>query len=228
MNQLIDQLMKHISAFEKLRIHESQNSGQEAWNEAFFLEFYRADARFRLAAKNLDFSYPDDPPAGDVQTQMGVVCQRFDEIVAGWKRKILITNIENEVALEYVEQSVELSEAISFDREHRSKIQSIIGKLRDEVNESSWMDKEKKQRVLKAVNSVQSEVDKETSNFHLVLGKIVDLGDALGKAGERAKPAFDRIEQLSNAVRGQRQQALAIEKDEDPLQIEDMREESEE
>jgi hypothetical protein len=227
MTQIIDQTLKHISEFENARIQESQNSDQTSWNEAFFTEFYRADVRFRFAAKHLGFSYPNDPPEGDIQTQMRVICERFDEVVSGWKTKILVTRIEEQVALEYEAQSVELSEAISFDNEHRSKIQRIIGELRAEVTDCSWMDGDKRQRVLKAVNSVQSEVDKETSNFHLVLGRIVDLGDALGKAGKKAKPAFDRIEQLSNAVRGQRQQTLAIEKNEDPLQIEDKSDELE-
>ncbi|WP_170399398.1 hypothetical protein [Ruegeria arenilitoris] len=221
MNQDYEKLLKHISEFDTLRSEESKNSNSEIWNENYYPGFLLADTRFRFAAKRLGFEYPENPPAGDEQDQMRDIAGRYNDYVVRWKTFILSKKIEEQVVLEYGDPTEEFSEAITFDGEHRNKIHSIIGELRTEVHDSTWMDKDQKRRVLSAVNSVQAEVDKEISNFHLVLGKIVDLGDSLGKAGKKAKPAFDRIEQLSNTVRGQRKQALSIEKDEDPLQIED-------
>ncbi|KIC42901.1 hypothetical protein RA27_06125 [Ruegeria sp. ANG-R] len=223
MADFFDILLKHIAAFEEAWEQESGNSDSDTWNENYYEDFLRADTRFRHAAKRLGFEYPEKPPSGSAQTQMLDISSRFEEIVSGWKTHILTMQIEEQVALEYEDQSEEFSEAITFDGEHRKKIHEIIGELRHEVHENTWMNKEQKRRVLSAVNSVQREVDKELSNFHLVLGKLVDLGEALGTAGKKAKPAFDRVEQLSNAVRGQRKQILSLDKTDDPLQLEDMR-----
>lgn len=227
MNHIQKKLLEHIEEFEIDAHKEDLNSGGSSWNEEFFDKFFLADTRFRFAAKHLGFDYPQTPPNGGRQTQMGDIKERYEENVVLWRSIILSAQIEEQVALEYEETSAEFSEAIAFDKEHRIKVHEIISELRNEVHESSWMKEEKKQRVLKAINSVQSEIDKDLSNFHLILGKLVDLGNAFGKAGKTAKPAFDRIEQLSNAVRGQRNQALSIEKEGDPLQIEDMRQDEE-
>ncbi|NOD78003.1 MULTISPECIES: hypothetical protein [unclassified Ruegeria] len=227
MNQDFEKLLAHISEFEKARAQESENSNSETWNENYYAGFLLADTRFRYAAKRFDLEYPDAPPIGDVQDQMRDISARYKEYATPWKTLILSRRIEAQVALEYDDPTQEFAEAIAFDGEHRNKIHEIIGALRTEVHDSNWMNKDQKRRVLSAINSVQSEVDKEISNFHLMLGKIVDLGDAFGTAGKKAKPAFDRIDQLANAVRGQRKQSLSIEKQEEPLKIEDKSDEME-
>ncbi len=221
-------LLKHIHEFEQAKRGETEESDETSWNTSFYQAFLIADIRFRKAAKVLSFSYPEDLPTGTEGDQMGQISQRFEEHVSSWKTKILALQLEAQATLEYEDKSSEFSEAIVFDTEHRTSIHEIISELRDVVYQSDWLGDERKQRVLRAVNSVQSEVDKELSNFHLILGKVEDLGEALGKAGKKAKPAFDRVEQLANAVRGQRKQSTAIEKDADPLQIEDMRDEGDE
>ncbi|AUQ62041.1 hypothetical protein [Phaeobacter inhibens] len=216
-------LLKHIHEFEEAKRREAEESNETSWNTSFYQAFLIADIRFRKAANVLSFSYPEDLPTGTEADQMGQISLRFEQHVSGWKTKILALQLEAQASLEYENKSSEFSEAIVFDTEHKTSIHEIISELRDVVYQSEWLGDERKQRVLRAVNSVQSEVDKELSNFHLILGKVVDLGEALGKAGKKAKPAFDRVEQLANAVRGQREQSTAIEKDADPLQIEDMR-----
>lgn len=217
-------LLSHINEFEKAKHGEEKASNDNSWDTSFYQSFLIADIRFRKAAKLAGFEYPEDLPTGSEEDQMGEILQRFDEHVQNWRTRILAVELEAQAALEYEETNSEFSEAIVFDTNHKTSIHKIISELREVVYKSDWLGDERKQRVLGAVNSVQAEVDKELSNFHLVLGKVVDLGEALGKAGKKAKPAFDRVEQLASAIRGQRKQATAIEKDADPLQIEDKRE----
>ncbi|GLP85346.1 hypothetical protein [Tritonibacter mobilis] len=217
-------LLKHIREFEDARSEEMEVSGDNGWDINYYPAFLTADVRFRKAATLLNLDYPDALPEGNEREQMAEVNTRFISKVVEWKTRLLAQQIEARVALEYEDITQELSEAIVFDTEHKTGIHQVISDLRSVVYASDWLGDERKQRVLRAVNSVQAEVDKELSNFHLLLGKIVDLGDALGTAGKKAKPAFDRIEQLSSIIRGQRKQTTAIEKDPDPLQIEDQRE----
>lgn len=221
-------LLKHIEQFETAKREEEQNSDNSNWNTEYYKAFLTADIRFRKAAALVGFEYPEALPTGSHDNQMGEICKRYDDVVSGWKTRILAFELEAQATLEYEATSDELSEAIVFDTEHRTGIHEIISRLRDEVYKSQWLGDERKQRVLRAINSVQAEVDKERSNFHLILGKVVDIGESLGQAGTKAKPAFDRVEQLANAIRGQRRQATAIEKDDDPLQIEDKSDEIEE
>ncbi|MBU3035048.1 hypothetical protein [Tritonibacter mobilis] len=216
-------LLKHIQEFENAKREEYESTGEDRWDTSFYTAFLTADVRFRKAAKLLNLDYPDALPEGNEEEQMIEVNTRFISKVVEWKTRLLAQQIEARVALEYEDITQELSEAIVFDTEHKTGIHQVISDLRSVVYASDWLGDERKQRVLRAVNSVQAEVDKELSNFHLLLGKIVDLGDALGKAGKKAKPAFDRIEQLSSIIRGQRKQTTAIQKDPDPLQIEDQR-----
>lgn len=221
MTELNKKLLQHIVEFEKALENEANTNPSNHWDTSYYIEFMRADTRFRFAAKNFEYPYPKAPPTGDQQDQMTSIVKRFHEHVEAWRTRVLVSQMEADVSLEYAEISGEFSEAISFDNSHKTNIDGIIGKLRHEIKKAEWLTEERQQRILRAVNTVQTEVDKELSNFHLILGKLTDLGDALGNAGKKAKPAFDRIEQLSNAIRGQRKQSLSIEKQDDPLQIED-------
>jgi len=185
------------------------------------LDFIMMDVRLRKAAEIYKVYYPDESPRGTKEQQMQVVSERFLEHGQNIKTQILSNRFAADIALEFEDTNDEFSEAISFDENQKTAIDEIIVQLRQEIKKADWLTDEHQQRVLKAVNTVQIEVDKKLSNFHLILGKVVDLGDALGSAGEKAKPAFDRLEQLANTIRGQRKQSLAIEKQSDPLQIED-------
>ncbi|WP_136057680.1 hypothetical protein [Candidatus Halocynthiibacter alkanivorans] len=220
-------LIKHITEFETAQFAENEAS-PTGYSRDFHTVFLKADARFRIASKTLNLTYPSAPPDGTYGEQMSEILERYGAIVSSWKGLLLARKFEIEAALEYETATGEFSESILFDEASRKTMGKIVEAMRTEVHSSEWLGADRKRRVLTAINAVQTEIDKEISNFHLVLGKVVDLGDALGKAGDKAKPAFDRIEQLANAIRGRRKETLEIEKDTDPLKIEDLRHEPEE
>lgn len=181
----------------------------------------RADLRVRHAAKLLNRNYPPELPNGNIRAQMEEISERFVGVSQNWKPLLLARKIEDEVKLEFQDSQAEFSEAISFDKVSRKRLHELILDLITEVQDSDWLGPDRQRRVLNAINAMQTEIDKAQSNYHVILGKIVDLGDALGKAGKSAKPAFDRLEQLSKAIKGKRQETLSVTKDKGPLQIED-------
>jgi len=214
-------ILDHIEDFEKALDAESETGDETHWDESFYPAFLRTDVRFRRAAKLLDSAYPQQLPEGTIQEQMGEISTRCRNFGHNWKTLLLARKIEEEVNLEYQDSQTEFSEVIAFDKASRKRLHELILGLTTEVQESDWLGPDRQRRVLNAINAMQAEIDKVQSNYHVVLGKIVDLGEALGKAGKSAKPAFDRLEQLSNAIKGKRQETLSVTKDKDPLQIED-------
>lgn len=76
------------------------------------------------------------------------------------------------------------------------RIDELLGDIRNIVRESTVISDEHKRRLLKVVNSLQAEVDKEYSDFRVFLDGMIEVSEAVGEAGENVKPVFDRIKEV--------------------------------
>jgi hypothetical protein len=77
------------------------------------------------------------------------------------------------------------------------RIQQLINELRDEITKSELFDAKHKQRILKKLEGLQSELHKKMSSLDRLWGLIGEAGVALGKFGQDAKPLVDRIREIS-------------------------------
>jgi hypothetical protein len=77
------------------------------------------------------------------------------------------------------------------------RIQQIINELRDKISESSLFEEDHRRRLLRRLESLQSEVHKKMSDIDRIWGLVGDAGVAIGKFGKDAKPFVDRIKELS-------------------------------
>jgi len=80
------------------------------------------------------------------------------------------------------------------------KIQQLINELRDLINGSKFLTTDHQNRLLKRLELLQSELHKRTNNIDRIYGAFIDFGYTLGRFGEKAKPFFDRLEQMANIV----------------------------
>jgi len=90
--------------------------------------------------------------------------------------------------------------AYEFSDGDLKRIQTVLNELRDLVNASEDFDAKHKQRILRKLESLQSELHKRVSSLDKFWGLIGEAGVALGKFGKDAKPLVDRIKEITQIV----------------------------
>lgn len=80
------------------------------------------------------------------------------------------------------------------------KIQKLINELRDNISNSELFTSEHKQRLLRRLEKIQSELHKKISDLDRFWGLIGDAGVVIGKFGNDAKPIVDRIKEIADIV----------------------------
>ncbi len=76
-------------------------------------------------------------------------------------------------------------------------IQRLLNELRDTITKSELFDAKHKQRILKKLESLQSELHKKMASLAKLWDLIGDAGVVLGKFGKDAKPIVDRIREIA-------------------------------
>lgn len=87
-----------------------------------------------------------------------------------------------------------------FSQGDLERVQTIINELRDNISAIKNLDEDHKQRVLKRLEKLQSELHKKVSDLDRFWGLIGDAGVAIGKLGQDAKPIVDRIREITDIV----------------------------
>lgn len=80
------------------------------------------------------------------------------------------------------------------------RIQKLINELRDNIGISELFTAEHKQRLLRRLEKIQSELHKKVSDLDRFWGLIGDAGVVIGKFGNDAKPIVDRIKEIADIV----------------------------
>lgn len=80
------------------------------------------------------------------------------------------------------------------------RIQQLINELRDLLNESELFTADHKNRLLRKLEKLQSELHKKISDVDRFWGFVGDAGVAIGKFGKDSKPFVDRIREIVDIV----------------------------
>jgi hypothetical protein len=105
------------------------------------------------------------------------------------KARLLVLHVDEE---SYVEKQL----LIFFRDEDVRRINELLSEVRALVKENADLSVDHKRRLLKIVNKFQAELEKSKSSFRVFLDGFVEASEALGEAGQKAKPAFDRIREI--------------------------------
>lgn len=139
---------------------------------------------------------------------------------------IQIVNILNNYYQGFIHKNIDLhfsyfeTKDYIFEEENYKTIQDTLNKLRDDLQTTKLFDEEHKQRLLEKLESLQKELHKKMSSLDKTLGQLVSIASALGTAGEKAKPMFDRInETIKSILRVQNKKDKLI-KDENQINYE--------
>ena len=77
-----------------------------------------------------------------------------------------------------------------------SRVQTLLNELRNLVADADDIHGEHKQRLLKRLEQLQSELHKKTSDLSRFYGLLGEAGVVIGKFGEDAKPIVDRVREI--------------------------------
>lgn len=77
------------------------------------------------------------------------------------------------------------------------RIQTLVNELREQISNSTLFEDDHKNRLLKRLETLQSEMHKKMSDVDKLWGLVGDAGIALGKFGKDAKPLVDRVKELT-------------------------------
>ncbi|MDN7141991.1 hypothetical protein KC131_15190 [Pseudomonas sp. JQ170] len=156
----------------------------------------------------------------DVDGSMGVVCnelRRFlqdaQEELVGQTSASKLDSLKKRFAI-----SVSSGFGYEFTDGDLKRIQQLINQLRELVAANTELDAGHKQRMLKRLEKMQSELHKKMSDISKFYELMGDAGVALGKLGEGAKPIVEAIKELAGIAWKSQARAEQLQTDaENPL-----------
>jgi hypothetical protein len=77
-----------------------------------------------------------------------------------------------------------------------ARIQRLLNELRDQISQSTKLEEDHRNRLLRRLERLQAELHKRISDLDRVYGLIGDAGVLVRKLGEDAKPIVDRIGEI--------------------------------
>lgn len=80
------------------------------------------------------------------------------------------------------------------------RIQTLVNELRDQINKSKEIKEEHKKRLIKRLDKLQSELNKDMANFDRFWGVAIEVSGHIGIVCENIKPFFDTINEMVDIV----------------------------
>jgi hypothetical protein len=91
-----------------------------------------------------------------------------------------------------------LSRGLSYEftQGDLDRIQELIAELREQISKSELLEEGHRARLLRRLETLQSEIHKKMSDLDRLWGFLGDLGVVMGKFGNDVKPIVDRMKEL--------------------------------
>jgi hypothetical protein len=90
--------------------------------------------------------------------------------------------------------------AYEFSQGDLDRVQELINELRELIANTTHLERDHQQRLLRRLERLQSEMHKKQSDLDRFWGLIGDAGVVLGKIGNDAKPFVDRVREIADIV----------------------------
>lgn len=143
--------------------------------------------------------FPPPPPlGGNQETNIDTICQYVSTIRPTVAREVTHTALRT--TRDRFISKFKATFAYEFSDGDLKRIQTVLNELRDLVAASEVFDANHKQRILRKLESLQSEFHKRVASLDKFWGLIGEAGVALGKFGKEAKPFVDRVKEIAQIV----------------------------
>jgi len=144
----------------------------------------------------INYSEYDPTIESDMRAACGKI-QKFlvliREQLIGSAAEIKLENLKKQISLKLTNGF-----AFEFTDGDLLRVQELINELRTHIASSEDLEQSHRQRLLKRLEKLQTELHKKVSDLDNIYGLIGDAGVVLGKLGKDAKPIVDRIRELTN------------------------------
>ena len=133
------------------------------------------------------------------------------------KLERIYRHVKTKFAASIIRGRSENSERITvlFNSNDVNIINELLSEIRSIIKDTIDLTEDHKLRLLKIVAAFQREVDKPKGSLRVFLDGLIEASEALGEAGEKIKPAVDRIREIFNIADKKTVSADQIEKPEE-------------
>jgi len=193
LNNLPSDPYEAVKALSDEFLKEHSSTTEDVENYDRYLEAFAAMEAF-IAATGLPFSIPKlEEQAGTENVQ--TIAWFFQGLNDSVAKKVHESTLNKK--REKYAKMFGTTFMYQFSDGDLARIQQLLNELRDSITKSELFDAKHKQRILKKLENLQSELHKKMTSLDGFWGLIGDAGVALGKFGQDAKPLVDRIKEIS-------------------------------
>lgn len=100
---------------------------------------------------------------------------------------------------------------ILLQENYKSEITGYLNTIKKIVT-SNIEDENKKDLILKKINNLQFEIDRNRTTLDTVFDRFIDLSKTIGKAGDNLEPAIERLERVMKAITSGAEKPKLLEK----------------
>ncbi len=151
-----------------------------------------------IEAKGLFSHYQIKEQSGDLQENSASLFEYIQNVrkeFQGHATQIKLDSFKRKYKL-----ALNAAFSFEFSQGDLERIQSLVNELREEIANNQILEEEHKQRLLKRLEKLQSELHKKVSDLDRFWGMIGDAGVVLRKLGDDAKPIVDRVREITEIV----------------------------
>lgn len=189
-----------VAVISACKFVESEFSGSSSWDEEDEYLLYEIYALITTLKEVGRIQYLADAP--DLAATFPHICVNLSSFMDKVKKQLelLVRNQANARRIEQIKNhfSITINNAFGYEFTDGDlkRIQQLINDLREMVSANTELDEGHKQRMLKRLEKMQSELHKKMSDISRFYELMGDAGVALGRLGEGAKPFVDRIKEI--------------------------------
>lgn len=183
---IFDKVVAHLDELDRLVAEENATSHDD-YDTSFHSRFVRLDALVRMGISALGYTPPPAPEGENIRAIM-------HSVVVNHGRCTSIIAEEN-ARLEYERVGAEF--VVSIDEKDVERLQELINESRGIIRDSGQIEEKHKRRLNLRLEALQAEMHKVKSDVDVALAGLVEVAAALGEAGEKSKPLFDRFKEIA-------------------------------
>ena len=144
----------------------------------------------------IDLQYPS--LSSNITENIKEIANFFDETRGVFDRKFTLSVLDK--YKKNFKQKFGAGFLYRFSDGDLTKIQSLINEIREYLVGTKEIQEEHRERLLKRLEKLQSELNKTMSDLDRFWGLLIDGSIVLKKVGENAKPIVDRIQEIVSIV----------------------------
>jgi len=161
------------------------------WDAASFVQVFLEANQIHIDATAPTLS----SDLGENCTQLDVYLRRVLEEARRHAMALKVASIRHRYSV-----SLKATFGYEFSTGDLHRIQRLINEIRERIGDNQDLEEDHKQRLLKRLETLQSELHKRVSDLDRFWGLVGDAGVVLGKLGNDAKPIVDRVKEIAEIV----------------------------